>query len=127
MAAKKKDVGFKIPVTFSKKPSEEIALRAFLFDRKGKLIESVPVTKGEAQFKAEIKSKSDAQLLIVPDREDVENETNLKVLEARYKAYKPILTLDAKRKLTILPIPELFFPFWFFKKCNVTDTSCCFC
>ncbi|OEJ98509.1 hypothetical protein A8C32_04660 [Flavivirga aquatica] len=119
MSIKREDGNFRVSIKFSKKTSESMELKAFLFSRKKKLIESVIVKNDEAVFKTKVKKTSDVILLVVPNKKGVERVTDYRVLVSKYKAYKPIIKLNDKRKFEILPIPEKFLPLWFIRKCRV--------
>ena len=120
MAIQKNAGNFKISVKFSKKPTETLELRVFLFDKKRGFIENTIVKNDEALFKTKVKTKDDVLLLVVPNKKGIEGITNYQVLLSKYKAYKPVIRLNSKRKFEILPIPDRFIPAWFIRKCSVT-------
>jgi len=116
----KKNTGFRIPIKFNENITEPLSLRAYLFTRKKKFIESTIVKNEEAIFKTKVKKKSDVFLLIAPNKKDSSRITNYYTLLYRRKAYRPVIRLNTDRKFEILPIPNRYLPFWHIRKCRVT-------
>ncbi|KAA1245999.1 hypothetical protein [Aquimarina sp. RZ0] len=119
MTNKKGDKDFRVFVKFDKEMTEPIELKALLFDKKKRLLERTFVRNEEAVFKTKVRTKDDVRLLIVPNSRGAERETDYDLLQTKYKAYKPIIRFTNDQQFEILPIPELFLPFWFTRKCRV--------
>jgi hypothetical protein len=110
-----------LPLTFDGKPDKPIALRAFLFDRKGKLLQVADVKSDEARFTAPFRSVRDVRILIAPADEGNKQVETIGDL-ARYKPYEPVFSLGEKGILQILPIPKLYWCWWVRKFCRVSGT-----
>lgn len=120
---------FKIRVDFERPPEREIPLVGFLFHCKGILLQKQYVKNNILEFNLEKGSNSyerrsidfqQLRLFIVPASDKkVLQLTNMQELES-YKAYEPIMTMDEKENLTILPIPLVLTQFWFICHCRVT-------
>jgi len=110
-----------MPITFEGQPEKPIALRAYLFDQEGKLLQTVDVKDNEARFTAAFHTIRDVRVLIAPA-----DEANLRIETAsdlsRYKPYEPIFNIADKGILQTLPIPQRYWCRWVRKHCRVTGT-----
>jgi hypothetical protein len=108
-----------IPVSFESKPQENIPLKAFLFNRKGELLESVAISGDKADFKTPITSTRDTRVLIVPAGDErVETATTIADLQ-RFKPYEPVLNTDLKGNIKAFPIPNNLLKLWKIRFCRV--------
>jgi hypothetical protein len=110
-----------LPLTFDGKPEKPIALRAFLFDQKGKLLQIADVKNDEVRFTAAFRSVRDVRILIAPADEGNKQIETIGDL-ARYKPYEPVFSLGEKGVLQTLPIPRLYWCWWVRKFCRVSGT-----
>ncbi len=55
-----------MPITFEGKPERPIALRAYLFNREGKLLQTADVQNDEVRFSSSFKSIGDVRIMIAP-------------------------------------------------------------
>lgn len=120
---------FKIRVDFERPPEREIPLIGFLFNCRGLLLQQQYVKNNLLEFNLEKGSNANdrrgidfqqLRLFIVPASDKkVSHLTNIEEMES-YKAYEPMLTMDAKENLTILPIPLVLTQFWLMCHCRVT-------
>lgn len=115
-------------VSFEKPPQQEISLVGFLFYCNGIFIQRQPVLKNVLEFNVEslaAKGKapvnaSELRVFIAPaSDESIQQVGSIEELES-YKPYEPVLNLDAKGNLSILPIPSAISRFWPFCNCRVT-------
>ncbi len=123
------DRKFKIYVDFEKPPEREFPLIGFLFNCRGILLQwqyvkdkilefnldKLPPGNGNRnidpeQFRLFIAPASDKKITRVNNTQELQN----------YKAYEPIIRLDANNGLSILPIPEVLSRFWLKCKCRVS-------
>lgn len=110
-----------MPITFDGKPGEPIALRAYLFSRTGKLLQTADVSKDQVTFSAAFRSIRDVRVLIAPadaSNQRIETPGDL----ARYKPYEPVFSISEKGVLETLPIPYRYWCWWVKKSCRVTGT-----
>lgn len=115
----KEQLKLSIPVSFESKPQENIPLKAFLFNRKGELMESVAVTGDKADFKMAARGIRDTRVFIVPAGDErLETATTIADLQ-RFKPYEPVLNLDPKGNLKVLPIPANLLKLWKLRFCRV--------
>lgn len=119
---------FKIRVDFEQPPEREFPLIGFLFNCMGILLQYQYVKNNILEFNldklpSETRNKKinpeQFRLIIAPPSD--QKITRIKTVEAleSYKAYEPILQLNANQELTILPIPEVLSRFWILCKCQV--------
>lgn len=108
-----------IPVNFETKPQEETPLAAFLFTRDGKLVGKSLIQKGMVEFEPQKKNLSELRLFIAPaEDKNIEQVTSIADLE-RFKPYEPLLSLDARGTLTLLPIPDYLSKLWHRRMCRI--------
>lgn len=119
----------KIRIDFEKPPQEKIPLIGFLFNCKGILIQWQNVKGNILEFNLGKTGRKEMQMKIDPEQFRLfiapatdSNITRISTPEEllSYKAYEPIISLDANRDYSILPIPESLSVFWWFCKCRVT-------
>ncbi len=122
MAIKKNVKGhtFRVPVKFDDTLSEPLKLRAFLFSRNKRFIETTVVKNEEVVFKTKVKHRSDVLLLIAPEKKGLNNVKNYYQLLYRHKAYRPIIKIGPTSPFDIATIPSRYLPFWYNRKCRVT-------
>ena len=107
------------PVKFESKPDTPIQLKAFLFSRRGKLLETASVTNDQVAFKTQAASPQEFRVLFAPSREGIDGIESADELIERFKAYEPVINLTAKGNFEILPIPGYYFKWWIFRRCRV--------
>ncbi|MBX7041833.1 MAG: hypothetical protein K1X85_02930 [Ignavibacteria bacterium] len=117
MKAKQNRIAF--PVKFEVKPETPIQLKAFLFSRRGKLLEAVNVANDQAAFKTQASSPSEFRVLFAPVRNGIEDAESIDELIERFKAHEAVLKINTKGNFEILPIPKYILPWWLFRKCRV--------
>ncbi|MDP4220150.1 MAG: hypothetical protein Q8896_06905 [Bacteroidota bacterium] len=117
----KNDTTRVLPLTLDGKPEKPIALRAFLFDRQGALLEIADVKNDQASFSTSFRSVRDVRVLIAPADEGNKNIDSIESLN-RYKPYEPVFSIGEKGVLQTLPIPQLYWCWWVRKHCRVTGT-----
>jgi hypothetical protein len=111
--------GLKIPVMFEVKPQEETPLAAFLFTRSGKLIEKTLIQKEMLEFKSPLKNLREYRLFIAPAADKkIDTITSIAELD-RFKPYEPVLNLDPRGAITILPIPDYLSKLWRLRMCRI--------
>jgi len=110
-----------MPLSFDGKPEEQIKLRAFVFDRNGKLLETVEVENDKAQFSTSFNSVRDVKILIAPADEKNKTIDSIEALN-RFKPYEPVFTIEPKGIIRCLPIPYFYWCWWVIKHCRVTGT-----
>ncbi len=118
MAKKREENRLKISIKSGEK-TVPIDLVGLLFDRDKNFIERVDIKKDSIHFEASLDKLRTFNLLIAPKTTAVLNEKNYNILLSKHKAYKPKLFKKANKELEILSIPELYIPFWNYKKCRV--------
>ncbi|HEX5552112.1 MAG TPA: hypothetical protein VFX43_02605 [Chitinophagaceae bacterium] len=118
--SKAKRQSLTIPVNFEQPLKEPVPLTAFLFMRDGRLVQQVPVEKDAATFKeAPARGLGDVRVFIAPTpKERAFQVTSVADME-RLHAYEPLLDLDDKGKLQVLPVPEYLSKWWCFAFCRV--------
>lgn len=108
-----------MPVSFEKAPSGETPLSAFVFSRSGELLQTVAVVKGVAAFEADPAALPGLRVFIAPDyKERPLKNVTIADLE-KYRAYEPVLKLDSRGNLSILPVPESLTRLWCFRMCRL--------
>lgn len=110
-----------MPITFEGKPERPIALRAYLFNREGELLQTADMQNDEVRFSSSFKSIGDVRIMIAPADEDnksIETASDL----ARFKPYEPVFSIGDKGVLHTLPIPSRYWCWWVKKYCRVTGT-----
>lgn len=112
-----------IPVNFEKPLKEPVEISAFLFTREGKLLQQAPVENDSATFKkVPVRNLSDVRVFIAPTpKERALNVTSIRDMD-KLHAYEPVLSLDDKGTLQVLPIPEYLSLWWCFAFCRVRGT-----
>ena len=108
-----------IPVSFETKPQEDTPLAAFLFGRNGELI-SKSIVQGEAvELETKNKNISELRLFIAPAADTkIEQVTSIADLD-RFKPYEPLLNVDPRRGISILPIPDYLSSLWRLRRCRI--------
>lgn len=108
-----------IPVDFEKKPSQDIPLQAFLFTRKGTLIERKEVSGNSIDFDLRNLSTNDVRIFLAP-RGDVrlDSAQTMAALE-NFKPYEVVLNKGPKGELNILPIPDYLSKLWYLRTCRI--------
>jgi len=117
----KKETTQVMPLTLDGKPDKAINLRAFLFNREGKLLEAADVKDGQASFSTTFRSIRDVRILVAPADEANKNIDSIEGL-SRYKPYEPVFTISPKGILETLPIPYGYWCWWVRKHCRVSGT-----
>jgi hypothetical protein len=110
-----------MPLTLDGNPEKSIELRAYLFNREGKLLETADVKDDEVKFSESFNSIRDVRVLVAPAdkaNEKIESAADL----ARYKPYEPVFTIGDKGILHTLPIPRIYWCWWVRKHCRVSGT-----
>ena len=118
---KKGDTTRVMPLTLDGNPEKSIELRAYLFNREGKLLETADVKDDEVKFSESFNSIRDVRVLVAPAdkaNEKIESAADL----ARYKPYEPVFTIGDKGILHTLPIPRIYWCWWVRKHCRVSGT-----
>lgn len=110
-----------MPLTLDGKSEKPIALRAYLFNREGKLLQTADAKNDEVKFNASFKSVREVRVLIVPADEGNKNIETAADL-ARYKPYEPVFSITDKGVLQTLPIPRHYWCWWVQKHCRVSGT-----
>lgn len=117
--SKKEPVRLVLPVNFESKPAQEIPLQAFLFNRKGGLIERKDVVNDQAEFDLNNLGVSDVRVFIAP-----RGDSRLDAVQSiggldRFKPYEPVLEIGPEGTRKILPIPDYLSRFWQLRVCRI--------
>lgn len=120
---------FKIRVDFEQPPQMELPLIGFLFNCRGILLQRQYVKNNILEFNLDKMSHGNRALKIDPEQlrlfiapvsdKKIASISTSQELQS-YKAYEPILRLNDKNLLEILPIPERLSIFWLKCKCRVS-------
>lgn len=120
---------FKIRVDFEQPPQVELPLIGFLFNCRGILLQWQYVKDNILEFNLEKISQGTRELKIDPEQlrlfiapasdKKITHISTTQELQS-FKAYEPILRLDANQGINILPIPEGLSIFWIKCKCRVS-------
>ncbi len=108
-----------IPVSFEKPPKEEIPLMAFLFGRKGKLLQQAPVAGNSVELSNPGLDLRELRLFIAPASDkSIQQVSSIAGLQP-FKPYEPVLALK-EGKISTLAIPSIIARFWPHCHCRVT-------
>lgn len=120
MKASRKSQNLVIPVNFEKQPKEPLPLTAFLFSRRGELLQQVKVDKDKATFQDVPETNmNELRVFIAATPKERSVEVGAIADMERLHAFEPVLDVDAKGGLKILPIPEYLSKWWCFAFCRV--------
>ncbi len=116
---KREPVRLVLPVDFESKPSAEISLQAFLFNRKGGLIEKKDVVKNVVEFVLKDLTTNDVRVFIAPKGDErLDRVQTISGLE-NFKPYEVVFDRDPHGNIKILPIPDYLSRLWNLRLCRI--------
>lgn len=116
---KKGQDSIQIKVEFAGQPDEKIEVMAYAFNSRGQLLDQATLKNGLVELKITPKAARGARILIGPPPKE-RQAANIEQLR-RQGAYEPVWKYDPRLDVQkLLPIPELKYRLWFWRKCRVT-------
>lgn len=109
----------RIPISFGEKPTEDVALNAYLFSRSGKLLETSPVRGDAVEFKTAGINPRLYRVLLAPanDRKG-DAITSLAELES-LKPYELVMDINREGLINPVVIPGDYSRLWLKRSCRV--------
>lgn len=107
------------PVKFESKPETPIRLKAYLFTRKGRLIETANVVNDQLTFRTQSSRPGEYRILLAPQTEGFDDTDSPEQLLHARKAYEPVIKMAKKGQFEINSIPGIYLKWWMKKKCRV--------
>ena len=108
-------------VKFDGKPEKPIALRVYAFDEKGEAIAVADVKRNQVSLELTDEQAKKARIVLAPAPPEglQEEKPNFDQVQRR-QAYLPEWAFNPRlRKYELLPIPEIFWKYWLWCKCQV--------
>lgn len=92
---------------------------AFLFSRRGNLLEKNPVQKGAVEFKNHSKNPRELRVFIAPAADKkIDSVTTIAGLE-KFKPYEAVLNAEPRGELSALIVPEYLSSLWHLRHCRI--------
>ena len=110
----------KLNVGFDGQPTEELSLKAYVFNQKGKLIEAAPLKKTAANLKVSKSDLKHSRLFIAPESKNDNKEERLELADmAKRVAYEAQIPNLKSNQLKLTPIPKFNWENWCWLACRV--------